>query len=353
MLKTAIDTYSGDNFIIEATITIEGHECSARTIPLICWKRVYVEVDAMCKKGSTLMNSINHPTSTSTSNCNGSCEVVVNDVTDIEVGSQYYIKENIPGNPSSTLDGSSAIITVTAINPAESSIQIEGLTSNNIFYKYAAILPMVITDEDLFLPEFSLMTHAYGLNPDGADGGAFTEFNYLPQQIIPKMIFLHPFSEFTNQFYIFNSQYTNYDSFPNGLSPIKNLIRYASASRMNPYNEEIYNRLSITDTEYHIRSSNIFNSTILVELNNPNSTQPPGCTLLDPATSFIPYLAEVAAHEISHLIGLPQGAVSHIDSNNDVPDILNEDKCTMTYLRCPANSKAKFDEFCYSKLIKH
>ena len=322
MLKTAIDTYSGDNFIIEATITIDGHECSSTTLPLVCWKRKYLQQKNMISSGTVLWNPV------ASSACLSGCTINVQDASSFSTGDEIILFNN-SGNEST------AIIESIQDNGLSYDVpdQITLSSSNNLSFE---IFSGVMKVSDYNSPSFfdlqtTHLLQAFGSLPNGDDNGSFVEFKVVSQENIPNCIIKDAdlFPDFLNNY--FNAWYDI------EAGDVTSLM-LSSGNQMMSYLGLDY----FGQTNIDLKKAIVFNKTISDYSTNNNMIA-------------INFTAETTAHEMGHMLGLTvnQGP-AHIHLNSldcygvTISGVEVDSGCLMTSCRVRDDNVSEFEKNCHS-----
>ena len=169
------DRYAGDNYQVRATMqkpyndqepfdtrtswtTNQVYTAStiAESAVMIAWKRVYIELDQMYKKGATLTQAV----------AAGSSNLVVDSTADFREGEEVVVFWR-NGTHTARV---TAILSATELSIAPALA--EGVD------RFGGIRPA--QEPDNYQVDLRYLPQAFGQAPDGSDGGAFIEFKPAP-----------------------------------------------------------------------------------------------------------------------------------------------------------------------------
>lgn len=170
---TITDRYSGDNYCVRATLqnpgdqpfdTVSGMTGNAPVVTssvkatrnLVAWKRVYIEMDRMYTAGGTFIGE-------SVVNDGDTTILRLDSTLDFSIGQQVVVFSKEDSE------------TTTVRNLAGHLLAVDRLSMT--VPKFSGVRPADHTE--MFPCDTSLLSAAYGLTPDGEEGGAFIEFRVL------------------------------------------------------------------------------------------------------------------------------------------------------------------------------
>ena len=155
---TITDQYSGDNYLVEASLSPDFSESIVSTSVLVAWKRVYIEFDQMYINGGTIGEYIGD------SNNNPDL-IAVDNVSDFSVGDQVEIF---------TYSNQSSITATIEAIPSANQLLISDSGSSFTFPPGSGI--KLSNNNQAFDISRTLVKDGYGSSTFGEDGGAFVEF---------------------------------------------------------------------------------------------------------------------------------------------------------------------------------
>lgn len=157
---TFTDRSSGDNYQIRAGFN-KRCESVGSSIPFVAWKRIYIELDNMYKKGATITLAF-APDGDATDDV-----LSVDNTDDFVVGTKITIFTNV---------GLTVDREIKTINYTTKAITVADLKDAIPLYSGIKIQ----TDNSIYTINETLRGDAFGLITDGMDGGAFVEFAHTP-----------------------------------------------------------------------------------------------------------------------------------------------------------------------------
>jgi hypothetical protein len=324
-------TYSGDNFIVEASGDPTFPAAATQRTPiLVAWKRAYLEVDNMFQQGATVVRK-----------------------TLISSGATTLL-------PVDNVEDFAALPDVTIFTPggltiARKVLAVDSSDKTIVVDKIGVELPQytgvkLATNWNVYEAPRDLIPQGFGAHADGRDGGAFVEFVHPIQgsRSVPK------FTTFPNldRISLSGPSHLYYS-----LAWFKNTVPHDSST------PNTFQLLTAREAEHApdresdtggITSSGNHTSTVFVQ--TPSRGIYTG-SLFSPALQ-----REIVVHELGHLFPPLDtiGENGHVDlssqplngkpAGSDAPDVEGRQNCIMYYDRDFETGTAKFDIECYKDI---
>ncbi len=182
VILSITNQYAGDNYQVEASLDENFASGVVKTTILEAWKRIYLEVDEMYKKGATIVESSNINSN------NAINTLVVDNTTDFMMGTEVEVF-----SPDGTLAESGVIDEVTNSNV----LMISGFQNSFTVERFYGVkikdenetFSVPISYSGLNAPlNKGALKEAYGWISSGMDGGAFVEVvrNSIGHDKVPK-----------------------------------------------------------------------------------------------------------------------------------------------------------------------
>lgn len=313
----------GNNYQVEVSLdpTFPALKTS-RSVVMVAWKRVYLEIDRMYGKGATLTDDFIPDAD------NDNDTLKVDNIRDFHVDADDPSKNDEIVIFKPQADGTIQQIIrkikskrVLVPTPYEFRPIVGEIEVEDIDEPYPALSGVKIqgADETKDMPT-KYLQQGFGAKTDGSDAGAFIEFrqDVLSGWNIPR------YSYFSNE--IISREFFRYwfktTDRRNVLMLASSCSNYFGDARAFPG----FNILTVFQDAYAWRP--------VGERENP--------------------IAEVIVHETGHHFGLLNTAISHVDAEVNQPrNWNNTDACVMTYKRNTDDGIAKFDEDCLRMIRQH
>jgi len=312
--------HSGDNYLVRATCanpagkpfdTLTGITASPappvvkdmvrHSATMVAWKRVYLEMDRMYKKGGTILQAV------------GGDADDKPDVIHLDNVSDFKKKDGITiFSPTTRIN-----TRVISVNAANNTITVPDL--NRRFVRFDGV-KLRRSDKTFSVP-LDYLEMTYGGDTAGTDGGCFVEF----KRILPDK----------------------------GSAPIPKYTRFPNELRIRNYDlhwfDNFANKTNIVQLVASIRKHiNSFGSTIIrdhrinIWLEVYNAF---------PIHQRLVAVKETTMHEIGHFVGnLRKREFGHVDLHINHPNHEGSDQCLMSYNRNRTDGKAEFCIECIHKI---
>lgn len=314
--------YAGDNYQIEVSFDKNFQNICAKSIPFVAWKRMYLEIDKMYKKGATVTEKFEQ---------DGNSEpdvITVDNTEDFAAGQKVIFFD----------EGKTDIETVVVnVDNVSSKITVTDLHVDNpqgriVLEKYSGV--RLKDDETFFDVSLDLLPNAYGDKTDGTDGGTFvefiTDFANNGSGKVPRYKILNENKAGSFAWHWFNNKTENTGNpqsqnlFQVVVSDISDIVLAGSERRAVGIAVPALNVLLV------------FNSHFVEGRKLENLSQTA--------------ISEILSHEIGHQL-LELATIEHVDSALQVDTHDNqEDSCVMTYKNDLENKIVEFDIQCIYKI---
>lgn len=302
------DRYAGDNYKVEASLS-ENFSTVYETTTMTAWKRIYVEVDKMYKKGALLRTSY-----ISDAN-NNDDEILVDNVGDFEEGMEIEIFAP-PSSNQATIQ-----TRIESIDDIENMLRIEDTEGT---YDFPSISGIKIVNENQTLDiSTQLVLDAFGQLTHGEDGGTFVEFNwdFDDSGIIPKVTV-----------------------FPNSLIAVRTVATFWGSPNCDVgFDNKCYNYIHLViandfEQDGLRATSDISSDLVVIFEDNIINDANVSASQIELAKS------EVLVHEFGHHFELLVGTlpVVHSSSTTEYPNHESTDQGVMSYGRNLNDGIAEF-----------
>lgn len=289
---------SGNNYKVQASFEADFSSIISESATLVAWKRIYLEIDRMYKKGATITANFTPDADTDPDT------LQVDDTSDFFVGDEIILfNRDQPIVETKVISKTSTTLVVEDV-PSQTITLPNGQQDQQIFYRLSGV--KLKGNNETYNESLSLLKQAFGDETDGSDGGTFVEFN-------------------TSVFQGWNTP--KYNQFPD----YSTSASYATRWRRSFLSRQNFIQLLMSHDVATGRTGVAFSADNISIV----------------FTRYLPTIAEVAELEVHELGHQFEVANNHVD-RDDAPTLnwRGNDDCIMSYTNSRYNGIAEFDLDC-------